>query len=149
MSIPLPAEGLPPPSPKVLRRHDENVRQGLVDIEMRAAPAAEEPAQLGDVAGLYERDCGDGEGPAECGGRPTYTKSDGSGLRLFYSEASSHWFVGDQIGRASGVACARGDCTTPDQLHADAWEVNRGGWRPAKGLQAHCVIAAPVMYHLA
>ena len=146
MSIPLPSEGLPPPSPKVQRRHDENVRQGLVDIEMRADDDTLLPEGL---VGLYHRDCNDGEGPAECGGRPTYTKADGSDLKLFFSEASSHWFIGEAVGRASGVACARGDADTPDQLHLGAWEVQNGRWCQAKGLRAHCVLAAPVLYHLA
>lgn len=146
MSIPLPAEGMPPPSPKVQQRHDENVRVGLVDIEMRANDDTQLP---GGLTGLYRRDCADGEGPPECGGRPTYTKADGSGLRLFFSDSSSHWFISENVGRAFGIACARGDAPTPDQLHSGAWEVKKGGWCPAKDLQAHCVLGAPTLYHIA
>lgn len=146
MNIPLPLEGLPPPSPRVRRRHDENVRQGLVDIDMRGSDDTPLPEGL---AGLYHRDCGDGAGPAECGGRPTYTKADGTGMKLYFCEESSHWFIGANVGRALGIACARGEAHTPDQLHSGAWEVKDSGWRAVKSLQAHCVLAAPVMYHLA
>jgi len=127
-------EGIPPPSPRFLGEDLLNA----TDIEMRSSASGDE---LGAVLGVYARDCEDGEGPAACAGRPTYTKQDGSDTRLYFAACANHWFIGFTLGKPSGVACARGDAITPDQLCEGTWEVKAGGWQAAAGLTA-CRVTA-------
>ena len=134
------SEGIPPPSPRRLRGEDLLA----TDIEM-IGPASLSHGKWGwamtSVLGVYARDCEEGEGPAVCAGRPTYTKQDGSNKRIYYSASSDHWFIGGTVGKPGGVACARGDAMTPDQLCQGTWEVKAGGWQAVAELTA-CRVTA-------
>jgi hypothetical protein len=126
-------EGIPPPSPRILAPDD-------MDIEL-VCTGTEYEAELAAVLGVYTRDCEDGQGPDVCAGRPTYTKQD-SDIRLYYAQCASHWFIGYSLGRPSGLACARGDAATPDQIVFRHWEVKASGWQAVPELHALRVTAA-------